>query len=177
MPPSTTPRHTRIADAIVARLLTMTAGSTYWYTPGAVVRSRRPKDSDAFPMNIQHVLILIPDAEKHTPDTTTEILKEATYFIQASKNLKASKSEDIFSSTHVPPETVAAKMAEDIERCLVGNSITDDVRQAWLTDVTEGAYPIAEQLFIEDVDYSIYAEGWAIVVLAIRVTYSTLRAL
>lgn len=157
--------HEQLAAAIKTSLAAIVgdAGTTYWYTPGAVARSSWSEDDTPLldPSVVGPIYAVRPGEERHTEDVGEVVNVLADIHI-----LLVSRFE-----TPEAPLTPATP-----SRATVVNRMVRDVLRKLLADVQLGAFSVGglvENIFAEPVivDRDRFVAGWAIAEIVFASAY------
>lgn len=158
------PVHEQIAAAIRTRLLTIVGdgGTTYWYTPDAVVRCLEWLSS--YDVSKEHMLFIRPEPDNVSEGTTGTVNGSAPFSVLIVR-------KDERASRHPFDE----EQSDDPIAATVISRAVADVRAALLSDPTLGgvAWNVADGTI--DADYSYQIGGaWlsAVVSFTVRYDYS-----
>jgi hypothetical protein len=158
--------HEQIAAAIQTSLAAIVSdgGTTYWYTPGAVVRTLWFSDEEGDLNLLQEeiggaIYAIRPGDETHEEGTTGQMRAEADIFI-------------LVAMPFTDPETPFANAVPS--RWTVVNRMVRDVLRKLLVDVRLlSAGGAVENIFASPVivDRDRFVEGWAIAEIQMQVSY------
>lgn len=156
------PTHERISAAIRTRLLTIVAdGTSYWYTPDAVVRCLEWLSS--YDVSKDHMLFIKPEPDTVSEGTTGTIQGLAPFsvlIVRADERASRHPFDEEQSSDPIAATVIARSVA--------------DVRKALLSEVTLGgiAWNVADGEITADYSYQI-GGAWlsALVTFTVRYDY------
>ena len=153
-------RHEQIAEAIIAALSTIVAGTDYHYAPDRIVRTTFFTEAPFDPSLGEGVYFLRPGDEEIKEESTGSQLGEAEFFLVVARRHQV--------ATENPYQEEAPT------RWQVCNRMIRDVLKKLFSDVTLGGLAINIITDSLVIDRARYMSGWAVAELRFVVQYSFL---